>query len=230
MDSDGATLKQQAAAAALEHVVDGMVLGLGSGSTAEAFVTALAARHAAGHVRDICGVPTSERTAALARRLGVPLTTLEQRPRLDLAIDGADEVDPALQLIKGRGGALLREKVVAASAERFVVIVDDTKLVDRLGQRMPLPVELVAFATPLVVRRLQHLGGTPTLRRTSAGDPFITDEGHVILDTQFAPIDDPEALAAHIAAIPGVAAHGLFVALASAVIIAEPTGVRWRRR
>jgi ribose 5-phosphate isomerase A len=230
MEPDAAMLKRRAAEAALGQVADGMVLGLGSGSTAEAFVAALGARIAAGGLRDICGVATSERTTALAQRVGVPLTTLERQPQLDLAIDGADEVDPLLTLIKGRGGALLREKVVAASAARFIVIVDGSKLVARLGQRTALPVELVAFATPLVTRQLQQLGGSPALRRHADGSPFITDEGHVILDTQFAAIDAPDVLASQIAAIPGVAAHGLFVGLASAAIVASHDGITWRRR
>jgi ribose 5-phosphate isomerase A len=230
MEPDGAVLKRRAAEAALGQVADGMVLGLGSGSTAEAFVAALGARIAAGELRDICGVATSERTTVLAQRVGVPLTTLERQPQLDLAIDGADEVDPLLTLIKGRGGALLREKVVGASAAQFIVIVDGSKLVTRLGQRTALPVELVAFATPLVMRRLQQLGGNPALRRHADGSPFITDEGHVILDTQFAAIDAPDALASQIAAIPGVAAHGLFVGLASAAIVASHDGITWRRR
>ena len=217
--------KRQAAERALDLVQSGMVLGLGSGSTATAMLYALAERLTDGRLRDIVGVPTSERTAALARSLGIPLTTLEQRPQLDLALDGADEVDPALTLIKGLGGALLREKIIAASARRFVVIADDSKRVSQLGTRAPLPVELVAFGLPLCQRRLTELGCRPSLRLAADGSVFRTDEGHVILDCQFERITQPYELAAAIAAIPGVAGHGLFVGMATVAILAGAQGV-----
>jgi ribose 5-phosphate isomerase A len=217
--------KRQAAEHALQYVQSGMLLGLGSGSTAKHLLSLLAERLRDGRLHDVAGVPTSEATAELARQLGIPLATLDERPRLDLAIDGADEIDPALCLIKGLGGALLREKIVAASARRFLVIADETKLVAQLGTRAPLPVEVVAFGLPLCTRRLAKLGGTPTLRRLADGSPFRTDEGHVILDCRFDGIIDPPVLNAAINAIPGVVEHGLFIGIASIVIIAGASGI-----
>jgi ribose 5-phosphate isomerase A len=217
--------KQQAAERALQYVQSGMALGLGTGSTAKHVLEALAQRLLDGRLRDIVGVPTSEAAAALARQLGIPLTTLEQHPRLDLAIDGADEIDPALNLIKGLGGALLREKIVAASAERFIIIADETKPVPQLGTRAPLPVEVVAFGLPLATRRLAELGSSPALRRTADGRAFRTDEGHVILDCRFAGIGDVAALNAAIKAIPGVVEHGMFIGMASVALVGGAGGV-----
>jgi ribose 5-phosphate isomerase A len=219
-------LKRRAAERALDFVESGMALGLGSGSTATAMLHGLAARLADGRLRDVVGVPSSERTAALALQLGVPLTTLAERPELDLALDGADEIDPRLQLVKGLGGALLREKIVAASARRFVVMADSSKLVAHLGERSPVPVEVVAFGRPLCERMVAALGGTPALRVASDGTPFRTDEGHIILDCRFTAIPDPRALAMALEAIPGVVGHGLFVNMATAAVIAGPDGVR----
>ncbi len=218
--------KQQAAEHALQYVQSGMALGLGTGSTAKHMLRGLAARLRDGRLRDIVGVPTSEGIAALARELGIPLVTLAERPRLDLAIDGADEIDPQLNAIKGLGGALLREKIVAASAERFVIVGDETKLVSRLGQHAPVPVEVIPFGLPLCERRLAALGSVPTLRRVDGGDPFFTDEGNVILDCRFDAIDDAPALAAAIDAIPGVVEHGLFLSMAALALVAGPGGVR----
>jgi ribose 5-phosphate isomerase A len=220
------TYKQQAAEHTLEYIQSSMALGLGTGSTAKYMLQGLAARLRDGRLRDIVGVPTSEGTAALARELGVPLTTLEAHPRLDLAIDGADEIDPALNVIKGLGGALLREKIVAASADRFIIVGDETKLVARLGVRAPVPVEVIPFGLPLCERRLAALGCVPTLRRAADGDPFRTDEGNVILDCRFGPIDDAPALAAAVHAIPGVVDHGLFLGMAALALVAGPSGVR----
>jgi ribose 5-phosphate isomerase A len=217
--------KQQAAEAALEYVRSGMVLGLGTGSTAGRLLAPLAERLRDGRLRDIVGVPTSERTAAQAHGLGIPLATLEQRPQIDLAIDGADEIDPALNLIKGLGGALLREKIVAASAARFVVIADESKLVGQLGTRAPLPVEVVGFGLPLATRRLAELGCTPQVRRAADGTPFRTDEGHAILDCHFAGIADAFVLNAAINAIPSVVEHGLFIRMATIALIAGTAGV-----
>jgi len=217
--------KQQAAERALEYVQSGMALGMGSGSTARHVVAGLAARLRDGRLRDVVGVPTSEATAALARELSIPLATLEERPQLDLAIDGADEVDPALNLIKGLGGALLREKIVAASARRFVVVVDETKIVARLGTRAPLPVEVIAFGLPLCRRRLAELGCEPALRLTAGGSVYRTDEGNVILDCRFTTLADAQALSAAINTIPGVVEHGLFVGMADVVLVAGAGGV-----
>jgi ribose 5-phosphate isomerase A len=218
--------KQQAAEHVLQYVQHGMALGLGTGSTAKHLLYGLATRLRDGRLRDIVGVPTSEGTAALARELGVPLTTLEAHPQLDLAIDGADEIDPALNVIKGLGGALLREKIVAASADRFIIVGDETKLVARLGVRAPLPVEVIPFGLPLCERRLAALGCVPILRRADDGDSVRTDEGNVILDCRFGPIDDASALAAAVRAIPGVVDHGLFLGMAALALVAGPSGVR----
>jgi ribose 5-phosphate isomerase A len=217
--------KQQAAERALELIQSGMALGLGTGSTADYILRGLAERLRDGRLRDVVGVPTSERTAALARELGVPLVTLEQRPLLDLALDGADEIDPALQLIKGLGGALLREKIVAAAAQRLVIVGDDSKLVTQLGTHALLPVEVILFGLPLCVRRLTEIGSTPTLRRAADGTPFRTDEGNVILDCRFPSIADPAALNAAINAIPGVVGHGLFIGMVSMAIVVGTRGV-----
>ena len=217
--------KQQAAEHALNYVQSGMVIGLGTGSTARHVLDGLAMRLNDGRLREIVGVPTSEATTAMAQRLGIAIATLDQRPRLDLAIDGADEIDPALNLIKGLGGALLREKIVAASAERFIVIADETKLVDQLGTHAPLPVEAIVFGRALAERRLAELGCTPVLRRTAAGEPFRTDEHNLILDCHFNGIRDAAALNAAIHAIPGVVDHGLFIRLASLVVVAGASGI-----
>lgn len=216
--------KQAAAQRALGYVEDGMIVGLGSGSTAQYLVRGLGERLRTGRLRDVVGVPTSEATARLARELEIPLATLDQRPELDLAIDGADEVDPELNLIKGLGGALLREKIVAACARRLVIIVDESKRVDRLGQRAPLPVEVVAFGQVPVERRVVELGGRAALRRDARDAPFETDEGHRILDCRFASIE-PATLDVALRRIPGVVEHGLFVNMASVVVVAGAAGV-----
>jgi ribose 5-phosphate isomerase A len=225
MTQDRDDLKRQAAEHALGFVRSGMVIGLGTGSTARHVLDGLAARLNDGRLRDIVGVPTSEATGATARQLGIATATLEQRPRLDLAIDGADEIDPALNLIKGLGGALLREKIVAASADRFIVIADETKLVDQLGTRAPLPVEAIVFGRALVERRLAELGCTPVLRRTADGEPFHTDERNLILDCHFDGIRDAIALNAAIHAIPGVVDHGLFIGMAAQAVVAGASGI-----
>lgn len=218
-------LKRQAAEAALARVQSGMVLGLGTGSTAKYVLYGLAERLRDGRLRAIVGVPTSEATAALGRELGIAIVTLDERPRLDLAIDGADEIDPQLNLIKGLGGAMLREKIVEASAAEFVVIADESKLVAQLGTRAPLPVEVIEFGIALATRRLAELGATPALRRHADGAPTRTDEGNLILDCAFAGIADARALNTAVRAIPGVVEHGLFIDLATAAIIAGPGGI-----
>jgi len=208
--------KQNAARAAVDLVEDGMRLGLGTGSTAEFMLRALGERVRAG--LRVSGVPTSARSADLARGLGIPITSLETTPELDLAIDGADEFDPALNLIKGGGGALLREKIVAACAARFVVIVDASKRVRRLGA-FPLPVEIIAMAAAPLSRRIAALGAEVSLRLGRDGRPFVSDEGHQILDCAFAEIADPSALAARLDAMPGVVEHGLFCGMADLVLV-----------
>ncbi|MBX6321369.1 MAG: ribose-5-phosphate isomerase RpiA [Rhodospirillaceae bacterium] len=224
MASDREALKRRAAERAVAEIRDGMVVGLGTGSTAALAVAALGERVRAG--QRVCGIPTSERTAALAREAGVPLTGFNERPVVDLAFDGADEVERGtLNLIKGRGGALLREKIVAQAARRLVIVVDDSKLVDRLGERVALPVEVVPFGWQASAARLRGLGGAPSLRRDAGGRPFLTDNGHYVLDCAFGPIPDPAALAAAIDAIAGVVESGLFLGMASAVVVAGEGGV-----
>ena len=222
--------KRLAAERALTFVTSGMRLGLGTGSTAAHFVIGLGERVRAGHL-DVVGVPTSEATHKLAVEHGVPVTTLDETPELDLTVDGADELDHGLRLIKGGGGALLREKIVAAASGRMVVIADETKLVERLG-RFPLPIEVVAFgqrATALAIERAaKSLGLDPILkvRLGSADAPFRTDSGNLIYDCDLKAIPDPSALADALSAIPGVVEHGLFIGLCSAAVIAGPSGIR----
>jgi ribose 5-phosphate isomerase A len=221
-------LKQHAAEAAVAEVEDGMVLGLGSGSTTEMALHVLATRVAAG--LRVSGVPTSERTAALARRLGVPLTDFAAHAQLDLAIDGADEVEPSsLALIKGRGGALLREKIVAAASRRLLIVVDDSKLVPRLG-RGAMPVEVVAFGWQATLARLEEAGLRPVLRRTPDGAPFRTDGGNHIADCRPGPIDDAAALDRRLRDIVGVVETGLFLGLAERVVVATAEEIRWLGR
>lgn len=220
--------KRAAAERALDFVRPGMRLGLGSGSTAALFVSLLGERVAAG--LDILGVPTSSATRALAERVGISLSTLDETPELDLTIDGADEIGPELTLIKGGGGALLYEKIVAAASRELLVIADASKLVDRVG-RYPLPVEVVPFgltATRLAVivaARALGLAGDVAPRRGADGALFPTDGGHYILDCAFGAIPDPPALARALAQIPGVVEHGLFIGLATRAILAGPAGV-----
>lgn len=217
-------LKRAAALRAIEEVEDGMVLGLGSGSTAEFAVEALGKRVAQG--LEIVAIPTSERTAALARRLGVRTSSFAEHRQLDLTIDGADEVERGtLDLIKGKGGALLREKIVAAASARLVIVVDSGKLVDRLGERSPVPVEVAAFGWEATAFALEKLGSIPRLRTVASGEPFLTDGGNLILDCDFGPIDAAAALEARIATTVGAIESGLFVGRTSAVVMASEEGV-----
>jgi ribose 5-phosphate isomerase A len=213
------------ATAALRHVADGMLLGLGTGRAAEAFIERLGERVRRGlRVR---GVATSERSEALARKVAIETIPLDQvAGRFDVAFDGADEVAPDLALTKGLGGALVRERVVAREADRFIVLVTPEKLVSKLGERTPVPVEVVPFAVSTVERSLGKLGGRPVLRTTQGGGPYRTDNGNCVLDTGFDPIDDPAALEAAIDHIPGVVDCGLFVGMASLVLVGDPHGVR----
>ena len=222
-------MKREAARHALTHVTSGMRLGLGTGSTAAHFVDLLGARRREG--LDVLCAPTSERTRAQAQALGIPLTTLDETPELDLTIDGADEFDSRLRLIKGGGGALLREKIVASASRRMFVIADATKQVETLGA-FPLPVEIDCFgarATQLHIERMAHglgLSGSILRRVTTSGAPYVTDGGHYILDCAFSAIPAPEMLASRLLAIPGVVDHGLFIGLATAIFIGGPDGVR----
>src|SRR5580700_5758104 len=222
-------LKRQAADRALEFVRDGMKLGLGTGSTAKHFVELLGARVRAG--LDVIGVPTSEATRADAIRCGIALTTLDEVDRLDLTVDGADEIDPSLNLIKGGGGALLREKIVAVASDRMIVIADDSKWVEVLG-RFPLPVEVIPFGLAATRRALVEafaesgVSGQMGLRKAKDGHVFVTDGGHWIVDAHLGRITDAPRLAGLLNSIPGVVEHGLFIGLASTAILAGPQGIR----
>ncbi|MGD8322332.1 MAG: ribose 5-phosphate isomerase A [Gemmatimonadota bacterium] len=224
-------LKRAAAARALDLVESGMVLGLGTGSTMAHFLDLLGERIGSGALTGIRGVPSSVRTRKRARELDIPLTNLADQPRLDLAVDGADEVSPEVDLIKGMGGALLREKMVAQASERFVIIADDSKAVERLGTRSPLPVEVATWEWASHVPFLEGLGARATLRRGEDGEPYRTDNGNVILDCIFARgIADPHALNAVLEARAGVVETGLFLAMAAQAFLAGPEGIREVRR
>jgi ribose 5-phosphate isomerase A len=223
-EADRDALKRAAALRALDEVRDGMVLGLGTGSTAAFVVEGLAARVKEG--LRIVGIPTSSRTAAQARRLGVPIATFAEYQSLDLTIDGADEVAlGSLDLIKGLGGALLREKIVAAASRRLVIVVDQEKLVDRLGEHTPVPVEVTQFGWQVTAAALAALGSVPERRYAAGEQPYVTDGGNFILDCRFGPIADPTALEARIAMIVGAVESGLFVGRATLVVVASAEGV-----
>jgi len=220
---DQNALKELAAARAVELVQDGADVGLGSGSTAEIAIGMLGERVKQG--LRIRGVPTSERTAMLADLAGIPLTTLEVAPRLAITLDGADEVDPDLNLIKGFGGALTREKIVARATELEVILVDESKLVERLGVRGVLPVEVLQFGWTRAAAEIAGLGLEPTLRRSLEG-PYVTDNGGYILHLKIGPIDDPHALDARLKQVAGVVETGLFLGIAGLVLVGGPEGVR----
>lgn len=208
--------KEAAGRAAAKLVRDGDVVGLGTGSTAYFVVIALGERVKAG--LKIVGIPTSVQTGDLARTVAIPLTTLDQHPEIDITIDGADEIDPKLNLIKGGGGALLREKVVASVTKKMVVVSDSTKVVAVLG-KFPLPVEIISFARTVVEKKIVALGGSPRLRTKSDGSVFVTDNGNQILDCSFGRIPDPAGLARALSDIPGVVEHGLFIGMATVAIV-----------
>jgi ribose 5-phosphate isomerase A len=214
--------KEAAGRAAAKLVRDGNVVGLGTGSTAYFAIIALGERVKAG--LKIVGIPTSSQTADLARAVGVPLTTLDEHPEIDITIDGADEVDPKLNLIKGGGGALLREKVVAAASRKMVVVADSSKIVSVLG-KFPLPVEVIAFARTVIENKIVALGAVPKLRTKRDGSPYLTDNGNQILDCSFGKIKDPAALARELSGIPGIVEHGLFIGLAKLVMVGRGNSV-----
>ncbi|XP_047317596.1 probable ribose-5-phosphate isomerase 3, chloroplastic [Impatiens glandulifera] len=223
-------LKKLAADKAVEYVRSGMVLGLGTGSTAAFVVSKLGELLKSGQLKDIIGIPTSKRTQEQAASLGIPLSILDHHPKLDLAIDGADEVDPDLNLVKGRGGALLREKMVEAASDQFVVVVDDSKLVDGLGgSGLAMPVEVVQFCWKYNLTRLQELfkeEGVEAKLRIEGEKPYVTDNMNYIVDLYFkTPIRDSYAAGKEISALEGVVDHGLFLNMATAVIIAGKDGV-----
>lgn len=222
-------LKREAAARALEWVRPGMKLGLGTGSTAKHFVDLLGERVRGG--LDVIGVPTSEGTRKQAEGLGIRLTTLDEIPMLDFTVDGADEIEPGLSVIKGGGGALLREKIVAAASGRMVVIADESKWVPTLG-RFPLPIEVIPFGLKATQQAIETafkatgVAGPLTLRKDKTGHVFVTDGGHWILDAALSRIPDPKSLADRLSPIPGVVEHGLFIGLVQAAILAGPGGIR----
>jgi ribose 5-phosphate isomerase A len=218
--------KQAVAERGASLVQSGMVLGLGSGTTSALMVQAIGRKLREGTLRDIVGVPSSSAIAAVARESGVPLATLDERPALDLNLDGADEVDPNLDLIKGLGGALLWEKIVATAAREVVILVDDSKLVSRLGTKAPLPVEVVPFGWKSHLAFIVSLGGAPTLRLEPDGKPFVTDEGNYILHCRFEDgIADPAGLEAKLLGRAGIVGTGLFLGVAHRVIVGKPDGV-----
>jgi ribose 5-phosphate isomerase A len=220
-------LKQQAAGEALGYIRSGMVLGLGTGTTTGYFIDMLGQALQSGRLRDVVAVPTSEWTADRARGLGIPLTTLGEHPRLDLAVDGADEVDPDLNLIKGLGRALLREKIVEVHAGQFLVLVDESKLVARLGSHSPLPVEIVPFEAEAHVRWLNGLGCQAKLQYEADGAPVVTDNGNYLVHCWFqGGIADARSLARTLADRPGIVEHGLFLGMATAVIVAGTESTR----
>jgi ribose 5-phosphate isomerase A len=219
------SLKKLAAANAVERVQSGMVVGLGSGSTASYAIEVIGKRLRDGSLHDVLGIPTSSASDKLAGRLGIPLTTLREHPVVDLTIDGADEVSPNLTLIKGAGGAQLYEKIVAHASRQEVIVVDESKLVQVLGSKAPLPVEVVPFGWGTYLPAFQALGCDPVLRVLGA-EPFVTDEGNYVVDCRFQRIEDPARLEVELKLIPGVVETGLFIGLASLVIVAGTAGIR----
>jgi ribose 5-phosphate isomerase A len=217
--------KRRAAERAVELVESGMVVGLGTGSTAVFAVRRLAELLREGRLTDIVGVPTSMQTEEDAQRLGIPLTTLESEPAIDLTIDGADEVAPNLDLIKGGGGALLREKIVAQVSHREIIVVDESKLSPALGSSFALPVEIVPWGWRAQAEFLQTLGATVSMRRGGGDEPFVTDQGNFILDCHFGPLYEPAALAARLQERAGIVEHGLFLGLATDLIVAGHRGI-----
>ncbi|MEO8608663.1 MAG: ribose-5-phosphate isomerase RpiA [Chloroflexota bacterium] len=224
------SLKQQAAEYAVKSVQSDMIIGLGHGTTAIWAVRKIGQLIQAGTLRNVFGIPCSVLVEAEARELGIPLTTLEDHPAIDLTIDGADEVDPALNLIKGGGGALMREKIVAQASKREIIIVDESKVVPALGTHWAVPVEVIPFGYGSQIDYLKALGAEVKIRQGTGGNPFKTDQGNLILDCNFGPISDPGALADKIKRRTGIVEHGLFIGLATEVIIASADGIREIKR
>ncbi len=214
--------KEAAARAALEFIPDRQVIGLGTGSTASFFIKFLAERVKAG--LNIRGIPTSVKSQELAASLGIPLTTLDEVQEIAVTVDGADEVDPQLNLIKGGGGAMLREKIVASATKKLVIVADASKQVPVLG-KFPLPVEVIRFAEALVAKRIAQLGAQVSVRKAPDGQPYVTDENHHILDCRFGEIRDPAKLARQLSDMPGIVEHGLFIGMAKVALFARGTEI-----
>ena len=219
-------LKQKAAESAVDFVQSGMVLGLGTGSTTRFALEYIGLRIKTGQLRDIVGIPSSFQTEKIAKELGIPLTNFDEHQEIDLTIDGADEVDLHLNLIKGGGGALLREKILAQSSRRNIIIVDEHKLSPKLGTHWPLPVELIPFAIKPVANYITSLGAKIILRKKNDGSTYTTDQNNFILDCNFGPISNPEELALKLCNRAGIVEHGLFLGLATEVIVATENGIR----
>lgn len=228
MDKDN--LKRQAAERAVEFVQSGMIVGLGEGSTAIWAVRQIGQLVQAGKLKNILGIPCSVHIEQEARQLGIPLTTLEEHPNIDLTIDGADEVNPNLDLIKGGGGALMREKIVAQASRREIIIVDESKMVPALGTHWAVPIEIIPFGYGSQLKYLESLGATVTIRQRADGTVFKTDQGNLILDSKFGPIANPAELAEKLKRRTGIAEHGLFIRLATDVIVADSNGIRHIQR
>lgn len=223
-------LKKEAGISSVDLVRPGMVLGLGTGSTTRFALIEIAARLKDGRLKDIVGIPSSRETAETARELGIPVISFDDKQEIDLTIDGADEVDPQLNLIKGGGGALLREKVLAQSSRRNVMIVDESKLSPVLGTRFPVPIEVIPFAWKPVANFLRSLGAEPVLRMKEDGTPYTTDQNNYIIDSGFGPIRDLDELARKLGQKAGIAEFGLFIGTASEVIVATSHGIRYQKR
>ncbi|HST12417.1 MAG TPA: ribose-5-phosphate isomerase RpiA [Terriglobales bacterium] len=219
--------KEAAARASLKYVRDGQVVGLGTGSTANFAIRLLGEKVRAG--MKLRGIPSSIASRDLASQVGIPLTTFDEVQEIDVTIDGADEFDPALNLIKGGGGAMLREKIVASASKQLIIVTDASKQVPVLG-KFPLPLEVIAFAEPLIAKKVSALGAQVVRRLDKNGKPYVTDEGHHILDCHFGKIPDPPALARMLSDMPGIVEHGLFVGMANVVVMAKAGAVEEFRR
>lgn len=223
-------MKKQAALRAVDMIESGMVVGLGTGSTVRFALEGLGQKIKSGELNDIVGISSSDQTEKLAKELGIPLTTYEEHIEIELTIDGADEVDPQLNLIKGGGGALLREKILAQASRRNIIMVDESKLSVQLGTLFSLPVEVLSLAWPVEAKYIESLGAKVELRKSSDGNPYTTDQGNFILDCRFGPIAHPERLAGRLNRRAAVMEHGLFLGLATDVIVAGKEGIRHLKR
>ena len=223
-------LKRKAAIRAVDFIESDMVIGLGTGSTANYAIKHIGEKILSGTLRNVVGIPSSERSEILAQELNIPLTDLEAQPAIDLTIDGADEVDPDLNVIKGGGGALLREKIIAQASGKNIIIVDESKLSPQLGTKWALPIEVVPFACRTEQLFLESIGGSATLRAGDNKSPYLTNQNNFILDTDFGPIADPAELVSRLNERAGIVEHGLFLGLATDVIVAAGQGIRHLRR